>query len=49
MEPTPRIPSSDEADPNVQSSPGGLSEELEEEAEERDAEVGPEAGDDDTD
>jgi hypothetical protein len=45
MEPTPRIPSSDEADPDVQSSPAGLSEELEHEAEELDAEIGPDAGD----
>ncbi|HSJ91233.1 MAG TPA: hypothetical protein VK917_04145 [Ilumatobacter sp.] len=45
MEPTPRIPSSDEADPDVQSSPAGLSEELEREADERNVEVGPDADD----
>jgi hypothetical protein len=50
MEPTPRIPSSDDADPDVQSSPAGLSEELEREADERNVEVGPDADDtDDTD
>lgn len=42
---TPQIPSSDDADPDVQSSPGGLADELEEEAEERDAVVGPDAAD----
>ena len=46
MEPTPRIPSSDDPDPEVQSTPGGLTQELEKEVEERDAEVGPDAGDD---
>lgn len=45
MEPTPHIPSSDDADPDVQSTPGGLAEELEREAEERDVEVGPDAAD----
>lgn len=45
MEPTPHIPSSDDADPDVQSTPGGLAEELEREAEERDVEVGRDAAD----
>jgi len=40
-DPTPHIPSSDDADPDVQSTPGGLAEELEHEAEERNAEVPP--------
>lgn len=42
-DPTPHIPSSDDADPDIQSTPGGLAEELEREAEERDAEAGPDA------
>jgi hypothetical protein len=45
MEPTPHIPSSDDADPDVQSTPGGLAEELEREAEERNVEVGEDADD----
>lgn len=44
-DPTPHIPSSDDADPDVQATPGGLAEELEREAEEREAEVGPDAAD----
>ena len=47
MEPTPHIPSSDDADPDIQSTPAGLAEELEREAEERNAKVGPEAADTD--
>jgi hypothetical protein len=43
MQSDPKIPSSDDADPDVQSSPAGLSEELEAEMDEQDAEVGPEA------
>jgi hypothetical protein len=46
MEPTPHIPSSDDADPDVQSTPGGLAEELEREAEERNVEVGEDDADD---
>ena len=46
-DPTPHIPSSDDADTDVQSTPGGLADELEEEAEERTAKVGPEAADTD--
>ena len=42
MEPEPHIPSSDDADTDVQSTPGGIAEELEEEIEETGAEVGPE-------
>lgn len=38
-DPTPHIPSSDDADTDVQSTPGGLAEELEREADERHAEV----------
>jgi len=46
----PEIPSTEDADPEVQSSPAGLSQELEEMAEETDAEVGEDADDsDDTD
>lgn len=41
---TPHIPESDDADTDVQSTPGGLAEELEHEAEERHAEVSPDAG-----
>lgn len=48
MEPTPQIPSSDEADPEIQSTPGGLVEELEREAEESGAEVGPDETEDDS-
>ena len=48
-DPTPHIPSSDDADTDVQSTPGGLADELEDEAEERNAKVGPEATDTDTD
>lgn len=36
---TPHIPASDDADTDVQSTPGGLAEELEREADERDAEI----------
>lgn len=43
-DPTPHIPSSDDADPDVQSTPAGLAEELEHEIEETGAEVGPDAG-----
>lgn len=46
MEPTPHIPSSDDADPDVKSTPGGLAEELEKEVEETGAEVGADAADD---
>lgn len=38
---TPHMPSSDDADTDVRSTPGGLAEELEKEAEERGAEVTP--------
>ena len=41
----PELPSTDDADPEVQSSPAGLSQELEEMAEETDAEVGEDADD----
>lgn len=41
---TPHIPSSDDADTDVQSTPAGLADELEREAEERGAKVAPEAG-----
>ena len=44
-DPTPHIPSSDDADLDVQSTPGGLADELEEEAEEREVVVGPDAAD----
>lgn len=45
MEPEPHIPSSDDADTDIQSTPAGLAEELEEEIAERDAEVGTDADD----
>lgn len=38
---TPKIPSSDEADPDIQSTPAGLTEELEEQIEEVGADVTP--------
>jgi hypothetical protein len=40
MAPDPEIPSTKDADPDVQSTPGGLTQELEEEIEEHGAEVG---------
>jgi hypothetical protein len=45
MQPDPEIPSTEDADPDVQSSPGGLSQELEELADETEAEIGEYAGD----
>ena len=45
MQPDPKIPSSEDADPDVQSSPAGLSQELEEEMDDQGAEVGPDADD----
>ena len=45
MQPDPEIPSTEDADPDVQSSPAGLSQELEEEMDEQGAEVGPDADD----
>ena len=47
MESTPHIPSSDDADTDVQSTPAGLAEELEREAEERNVKIAPDADDDD--
>jgi hypothetical protein len=41
MAPKPEIPSTDDPDPDVQSTPAGLTQELEDEIEERDAHVGP--------
>ena len=41
----PEIPSTEDADPDVQSSPAGLSQELEEELDEQGAEVGEDAAD----
>jgi hypothetical protein len=45
MAPEPEIPSTEDADPEVQSTPAGLTQELEEEIDERGAEVGPGDGD----
>lgn len=45
MQPDPEIPSTEDADPDVQSSPAGLSQELEKEMDEQGAEVGPDADD----
>ena len=45
MAPEPEIPSTEDADPDVQSTPAGLTQELEDEIDERDAHVG--ADDDD--
>ena len=46
---TPHIPSSDDVDPDVQGTPGGLADELEEGAEEREVVVGPDAAEANTD
>ncbi len=43
MSTTPEIPSSDDADPEVQSTPAGLTQELEDEIEESGADVAPDA------
>lgn len=43
MSTDPKIPSTAESDPDVQATPAGLTQELEEDIQESDAEVGPDA------
>ncbi len=43
MNTDPKIPSSDDADPEVQSTPAGLTQELEDEIDETEADVAPDA------
>jgi len=45
MQSQPKLPSSDDAGTEVRATPAGQTEELEEEIEEHDAEVGPDAAD----
>lgn len=45
MESDPKTPSTKDDDPDTQSSPAGISEELEDELDDQNAEVGPDADD----